>query len=72
MPKVGEVGLRSLRLRYNAVYTAHQSCVQALYEPRMSGEPLSAELLEKETHALRELTAARGNLLAAIQTANDN
>ena len=58
--------LQTLRMRYKAAYTAYQSCVRALTEASMSGAPLSKELLENEAKALRELTEARGNLLAAM------
>jgi hypothetical protein len=66
MPPVTDVQLRELRHRYNAAYTAYQSCVIALNEAAMSGVPLSHELLDKEAKALRELNEARAKLLAAM------
>jgi hypothetical protein len=66
MPKATEAALQTLRMRYKAAYTAYQSCVRALTEASMSGALLSKELLENEAKALRELTEARGNLLAAM------
>jgi len=66
MPPVTDERLRELRLRYNAAYTAYQSCVLALNEAAMSGKPPSNTLLENEAKALRELTEARAKLLAAM------
>jgi hypothetical protein len=64
--------LRELRLKYNAAYTAYQSCVIALNEAALSGQAPSAELLENEAKSLRELTEARAKLLAAMaEHAND-
>lgn len=68
-PASQEANLRELRLRYNAAYTAYQSCVMALNEVAMSGQPASKLLLENEANALRELTEARGQLLAAMARA---
>ena len=68
MLKIKEAALRGLRLKYNAAYSAYQSCVRALSEVSMAGEAPSAELLENEAKALRELTGARANLLAAMNT----
>ena len=68
-PAPSEVDLRELRLRYNAAYSAYQSCLIALNEAAMSGQPPSKVLLENEANALRELTEARGNLLAAMAQA---
>ena len=53
-------------MRYNAAYTAYQSCVLALNDAAMSGKPPSKTLLENEARSLRELTEARGKLLAAM------
>ena len=69
-PVPSEADLRALRLRYNAAYSAYQSCLMALNEAAMSGQPPSKQLLENEAKALRELTEARGDLLAAMATAN--
>jgi hypothetical protein len=59
MPGVTEAELRELRQRYNAAYTAYQSCVLALNEASVSGKGASRDLLENEARALRELTEAR-------------
>jgi len=60
--KITDAALRELRLRYNAAYSAYQSCVMALNEAIMSGQ--SAELLEAKS--LRELTESRAKLLRGI------
>jgi hypothetical protein len=62
MPKATLSTLRSLRLKYKAAYDAYQSCVRA----GIKSEKLSADLLEKETAALRQLTETRAKLLAAM------
>jgi len=69
---ITEATLRDLRHRYNAAYTAYQSCVQALTEVTMSGKRPSPELLANEAKALHELTEARGKLLAALPEAQQN
>jgi hypothetical protein len=51
--------LRELRQKYQAAYTAYQSCVDALTELSFKGEKPSAELLAKEAKALRELNETR-------------
>ena len=61
-----ETRLRELRHRYNAAYTAYQSCVIALNEAALSGQPPSPELLKSEASALRDLNEARAALLAAM------
>jgi hypothetical protein len=66
LPAPSEADLRELRLRYNAAYSAYQSCLIALNEAAMSGQAASKALLENEGAALRELTEARGNLIAAM------
>ena len=66
------MGLRDLRLRYNAVYTAHQSCMRAVTEGRISGNAPAPELLANEVKALDELAEARRNLLAGILATNRN
>jgi hypothetical protein len=68
VPTNSETELQALRLRYNAAYTAYRGCVHALNEASMSGELPSPALLENEARALRELTEARGKLLAAMRT----
>ena len=67
MPTITQAGLQALRLKYNVAYTAHRSCVQALTEASMAGQPSSAALLEKAAHALRELTEAGNKLLSAMR-----
>jgi hypothetical protein len=69
-PVPSEADLRALRLRYNAAYSAYQSCLIALNEAAMSGQPPSQHLLQNEAKALRELTGARDDLLAAMARAN--
>jgi len=66
MPRLSEASLRELRQRYNAAYTAYQSCVRALTEASASGVAPSADLLTNEGNALRQLTEARAALLAAM------
>jgi hypothetical protein len=68
-PALSEADLRELRLRYNAAYSAYQDCVIALNGQAMSGQAASPELLKKEAEALRELTEARAELLAAMAAA---
>jgi hypothetical protein len=65
-----EADLRALRMRYNAAYAAYQSCLIALNEAAAIGQAPSKELLESEANALRELTEARGTLLAAMGAAH--
>jgi hypothetical protein len=62
---VSEDSLRELRQRYNAAYSAYQSCVEALTAASLNGEKPSAELLEK-AKALRELNEARAAYRAAL------
>ena len=69
-PIPSEADLRTLRARYNAAYSAYQSCLIALNEAAATGAAPSKELLESEAKALRELTEARGNLLAAMGAAH--
>jgi hypothetical protein len=66
LPPATDAQLQSLRLRYNAAYTAYRSRVNALSEAAMEGKAHAAELLEHEAKALRELNEARANLLAAM------
>jgi hypothetical protein len=68
-PASKEADLRELRLRYNAAYTAYQSCVMALNEAAISGREPAATLLQNEAKALRELGEARGQFLAAMARA---
>jgi hypothetical protein len=68
-PLATEAGLRDLRLRYNAAYSAYQNCVIALNEAAMSGQAAAPELLKQEAQALADMTEARGQLLAAMAAA---
>ena len=63
---ISEADVRTLRMRYNAAYSAYQSCVLSLNEAAMAGQRPSQELLNSEAAALFELTEARGQLLAAM------
>ena len=56
--------LRTLRLKYKAAYEAYQCCARS--HAGVNGDKPSADLLEKETAALRHLTEARAKLLAAM------
>jgi hypothetical protein len=69
MPTISDAELRLLRLRYNAAYSAYQSCVMALNEAVMSGVSASPDLLKNEAAVLRELTDARAKLLDAMAAA---
>ena len=57
---IREESLLAARLRYDAAFSALQSCVRS-----NSAAPCT-ELLELEAKALRALTEARAKLLAAI------
>lgn len=61
--------LRTLKQNYKIAYAAYQSCVKALTEADVNGTKPSAELLESELKALKQLTEARANLLAAMSKA---
>jgi hypothetical protein len=69
MPSISDAEMRAARLRYNAAYSAYQSCVIALNEAVIAGQKASDELLRNEAAALRELTEARGKLLDALAKA---
>ena len=71
MSRMTQDKLRELRLKYNAAYTAYQSCVLALNEAAMAGTKPSPELLENEAKALRELTEARRALLVGMAELTD-
>jgi len=64
MPPITDAELRTLRQKYHCAFTAHQSCVQARNHVVMTGKLPSAELLEQEAVALRELADARARQLA--------
>jgi len=73
MATITDAALRELRLRYNAAYSAYQSCVRALNEAIISGKTITPELVEHEAQSLRELTEARANLLrGVVGQANDD
>jgi len=57
---IREEGLVAARLRYNAAFSALQSCA------RSASAASCTEFLELEAKALRALTEARARLLAAI------
>jgi signal transduction histidine kinase len=56
----------TLKQKYKIAHDAYQSCVRALTQAVMNGDKPSADLLEKEANTLRQLTEARGGLLAAM------
>ena len=56
---ISDAELVHLRLRYEAAYEAYQSCVLALEEALRGGEKPSAELIERQKTALRELNEQR-------------
>jgi hypothetical protein len=66
MSRVTDDHLRTLRQRYNAAYTAHQSCVRAMSEAAVTGESPCETLLANEARALQGLGLERAKLLAAI------
>jgi len=66
VPATFDADLRELRMRYNAAYSAYQSCLIAINEAAASGQPPSKALLENEAIALRELNETRGHLIAAM------
>jgi hypothetical protein len=70
-PAIIQAQLQALRLKYNAVYAAYRGCVEALSKVSIEGKTPSADLLRKEATALRELTEARANLLAAMRDSSD-
>src|SRR5688572_33410105 len=67
-----EADLRTLRLRYNAAYSAYQACLIAINETAMSGQTATPELVKQEAPALRELNDAHGHLLAALPAMGQN
>jgi uncharacterized protein involved in exopolysaccharide biosynthesis len=66
MRQITEPVLRELRLRYQAAYSAHQSCAQALSDTSMKSATLRAELAGYEAKAKQALGDARQSLLAAL------
>jgi hypothetical protein len=72
MTRIIDDQLGELRQRYNAAYTAYQSCVLALNESALLGEPPSKMLLGNEAKALRELTEARAKLLTRMVAPSGN
>jgi hypothetical protein len=67
MPTAKHAAIRFLRMKYQIAHDAHQSCVRALNEAGMSGQLPSAQLLEREAKAARELAEASRNLLAEMR-----
>ena len=63
--------LQALRLKYNAVYTAYRGCVEALGKVSIEGETSVGGPASEGSSALRELTEARANLLAAMRDSSD-
>jgi hypothetical protein len=61
--------LQALRLKYNAAVTAQRGCVRALAEANRARTAPSAELVENEERARRQLEQARVQLLAAMTEA---
>jgi hypothetical protein len=66
VPGQNEAALYALRMRYKAVFTAHQACVRALTEAHMSGAAAVADLVANEAKTREELAEARAALLAAM------
>ena len=66
MPNVSLTALREFRQKYDAAYAAYQSCVNAVNEATMTGNRPAPELVSNEGKAIRELSEARANLLAAL------
>jgi hypothetical protein len=66
-PSISRGQLQSLRLKYNAAYTACRSCAEALSRASVDGGAPSPALLQTEANALRELVEARAKLLAAMR-----
>jgi hypothetical protein len=56
---VTDAQLVDLRLKYEAAFSAYQSCVLALEVVWRAGEIPQAQLLERHAAALRELNAER-------------
>lgn len=72
MPRATDAVLHELRLRYQAAYTAYQTCVRAVTEATMAGDVPSPTLLEKEAKALGILTGLRASLLAAMAEGSEH
>ena len=68
MAALSDAALQALRMKYKAVYSAHQACVRALSEAEMSGSTATADLVAEETRARAKLDEARAELLAALAT----
>lgn len=66
-PSTSRAELLSLRLKYSAAYGAYRSSVDTLCNVSRDGEKLSPEQLQKEATAMRAVTVARANLLAAMR-----
>ena len=69
MPWTNNATIDALRMKYNAAFSAHQSCDKALIDVRLCGEVPSQALKEAEIRARAELAEARDRLLAAMTAA---
>jgi len=65
-PAITQQQLQSLRLKYNAAYTASQGCAIAIAEAMRAGQLPSDVLRESARKAALEVDAARENLRAAM------
>ena len=63
---ISDAELVDLRLRYESAYKAYQSYVLALEEVWRGGEKPSADLLERQKKALRELNEERKHYRDAL------
>jgi hypothetical protein len=70
-PSITQAQLQTLRLKYNAAYTAYRSCVDALSKASVDGGTVSPALLKNEAIALRDLTETRAALLATMPDGSD-
>src|SRR5688572_19932517 len=68
MPKINEAPMRELRMKYKIAHETYANYVKRLIQAESTDKP-SAELLEQETKAARELTETRAKLLAANDAA---
>jgi len=53
MAPISDNALREVRQRYNTAYTSYQSCVIALNEAAVVGQPPAKSLLDNEAKSLR-------------------
>jgi hypothetical protein len=66
MAKPTERELLDLRLKFQSAYDAYRSCAHALAELGRRGERPDADLLARESAALRELNEARDRYHEAL------